>query len=174
MMGDDGTGLLITGARVYTADLRQPWAEALVIQGNHILYVGAEDEARARAGAGTEEVHVPGGLVVPGLNDGHIHMSGAAYELTVLNLEGAYALPELQARLRDYAAAHPERAWIEGYGLAYEPLTGLERPERVALDEAVSDRPVFVRAVPASSAAPTCPAPTRSSSTAPPGWRRAC
>jgi predicted amidohydrolase YtcJ len=152
MMADDGTGLLITGARVYTADLHHPWAEAIAIRGNRLLYVGTEDEARARAGAGTEKIHVPGGLAVPGLNDGHIHMSIAAYELTVLNLEGVYTLPELQARLRDYAAAHPERTWIEGYGLAYEPLTGLDRPEREALDEAVADRPVFVRAFDSHSA----------------------
>jgi predicted amidohydrolase YtcJ len=139
-------GYLITGARVYTADPASPWAEALLTGGNVIAFVGSEDEARGLAGADVEEIAIPGGLVLPGLNDSHIHMTMGSYDLTILNLEGAFTLAELQERLRRYAAEHPENAWIEGYGLPYEPLTGIERPEREVLDDAVADRPVYVRA----------------------------
>lgn len=141
------SGLLITGVRVYTADPSHPWAEAVAIQGNRILYVGDEAEARARAGSHAERLHVPGGLVTPGLNESHVHMTGGAYALTILNLEDVTTLDALQECLRAYAAAHPDRPWIEGYGLAYEPLSNLNRPERVALDEAVPDRPVFINAM---------------------------
>ncbi len=139
-------GLLITGARVYTADPDHPWAEAILIDGGRILHVGTEADARARAGAGAERVHLPGALAVPGLNDAHIHMTLGAEALGLLNLEGIATLPTLQAALRAHAAAEPARPWIEGYGLAYEVFDGLDGPERAALDEAVADRPVYLRA----------------------------
>lgn len=137
--------LLITGARIYTADPARPWADALALAGDRILYVGDEAGARAHA-AGAEEIHAPGGLVVPGLNDSHIHMTLGAEALGMLNLEGILTLPALQDKLRDYAAAHPERAWIEGYGASYEAFEGAGWPEREALDDVVPDRPVYLRA----------------------------
>lgn len=141
------SSLLITGARVYTADPRHPWAEAIAIRGNRIVYVGTEAGAREQAGSGAAQAHVPGGIAIPGLNESHVHMTLGSHALTILNLEGVATLPALQERLRAYAAAHPDKPWIEGYGLAYEPLTGLDRPERLALDDAVSDRPLFIRAM---------------------------
>ncbi len=138
--------LLITGARVYTADPDYPWAEAIAIDGARIRYVGTDAEARERAGAGAERVHLPDALAVPGLNDSHIHMTLGAEALGMLNLEGVVTLPALRAALRDYAAAHPQHLWIEGYGMAYEAFEGIDRPEREALDEAMADRPVYLRA----------------------------
>ncbi len=139
-------GLLITGARVYTADPDRPWAEAILIDGNRLRYVGTEAEARARAGSGTEQIHLPAALAIPGLNDSHIHMKLGGEALGMLNLEGVATLPALRAALRDYAADRPQRPWIEGYGLDYEVFDGLTGPERAALDEAVADRPVYLRA----------------------------
>jgi predicted amidohydrolase YtcJ len=140
------SSLLLTGARVYTADPSVPWAEALVVRGSRLLYVGSEAEARERAGTGVEELHVPGGLAVPGFNDSHIHMSMGAHALTSLNLEGTTSVRELQARLEAYASDHPDRPWIEGYGLPYEPFLAAANMPRTALDTAVSDRPVFIYA----------------------------
>lgn len=145
-MADSPAGALITGGRVYTADPGGPWAEALLTQGDRILYVGTEAEARALAGD-AEQIQVPGGLVIPGLNESHVHMTGGAYALGTLNLEGVYTVPDLQQRLRAYAIAHADKPWIEGYGLAYEPLSRLDQPPRLTLDAAVADRPVFIHAM---------------------------
>jgi predicted amidohydrolase YtcJ len=137
---------LITGDRVYTADPACPWAEALLTRGNLITFVGTDAGARSRAGHDVEEIAIPGGLVLPGLNDSHIHMTMGSYDLTILNMEGAFTVAELQDRLRHYAAEHPEKEWIEGYGLPYEPFTGVDRPEREILDEAIAEPPVYLRA----------------------------
>jgi predicted amidohydrolase YtcJ len=123
-----------------------PWADALVLRGNRVLFVGTEADARERAGSNVEELHVPGGLAVPGFNDSHIHMSMGAYALTTLNLQGTMTVPEVQAWLRAYALRHPDRPWIEGYGLPYEPFLAATDAPRTALDAAVSDRPVFIYA----------------------------
>jgi predicted amidohydrolase YtcJ len=147
------TNLLITGARVYTADPDSPWAGTVAIRGHRIVYAG-DDEAAARAllGPHAERVPVPGGLAVPGLNDSHIHLEWGAANAGLLDLEGVEDVAALQRRLHDYAAAHPDHAWIEGYGLAYEWTMGLARPEREVLDEAVAGRPVFLSAMDTHSA----------------------
>ena len=136
--------ILITGGRVYTADPWHPWAEAVLLRGNRILYVGTEIEARARAADAAERVHVPGSLVLPGLNDSHIHTDWGGRALRMLDLEGVITAAELQERLRIFASAHPDREWIEGTGLGYEPLQDDPAPRRT-LDAVVADRPVYLR-----------------------------
>ncbi len=123
-----------------------PWADALVTRGNRLVYVGSEVEARERAGANLEEIHIPGGLAVPGFNDSHIHLSMGAHALTTLSLEGTTSVRVLQARLDSYASQYAERPWIEAYGLPYEPFLAVANAPRLALDTAVSDRPVFIYA----------------------------
>jgi predicted amidohydrolase YtcJ len=144
--------MLITGARIYTADSAHPWAEAVAIQGNRIAYVGSEAEARAQAGADAEHIHVAGGLAVPGLNDSHIHVEWGGYNFGLLDLEGVETAAELQRRVREYAAAHPGSDWIEGYGLAYEWTVGLDRAEREVLDAAAGGRPILLNAMDTHSA----------------------
>ncbi len=143
----DRRGLVITGARIFTADPARPWADALVSRGNRIAFVGAEPEALDLADPGSERIHLPGGLVTPGLNEAHVHLTMGSEVLNDLNLDGIGTLPDLQERVRAYATDHPEREWITGYGLSYSPLSHLNRAERLALDDAVADRPVFLRAL---------------------------
>lgn len=138
--------ILITGTRVFTAEPQRPWAEAILIEDDTVVLAGSEAEARGAAPTGCEHVHVPGGLSVPGLNDAHIHMSYGANALTVLDLQGTVTLDVLQRRLAEYAAAHPDREWIEAFGLAYDVLAGVSGRERLVLDAAVPNRPVYLRA----------------------------
>jgi len=140
-------GLLVTGARVYTANPAYPWAEALITQGNMLVFVGSEPEARFLVPPGTEHIHLDGGLLMPGINESHVHLSMGSEILHELNLDGAQTQEQLRDRLGIYAAANPNKEWITGYGLSYTPLGHLTQPERCALDEIVADRPVFLRAV---------------------------
>ncbi len=137
---------LITGGRVYTADPAHPWAEAVVLEGERIAFVGGEAEARERA-RNAEQLHVPGGLVLPGLNESHVHMTGGSDALTTVNLDGIATATVLLERLRSYAAENPDLPYIQGYGVSYEWLDGLQTPERLALDTVVADRPVLLLAL---------------------------
>ena len=50
---------------------------------------------------------------------------------------------DLQARLRAYAAEHPDAPRLLGGQWLFEPLAG-RAPDRHLLDEAVADRPVYL------------------------------
>ncbi len=65
--------LVLTNGKVFTADPGRPWAEALAIRGERIAAVGSAAEVRALAGPQTRVIDLRGRVVVPGINDAHIH-----------------------------------------------------------------------------------------------------
>src|SRR5262245_47465035 len=84
---DAPADLVVTGARVYTLEPAQPWAEAVALRGDRILKVGTNDEVRALVRAGqTRVVEAKGGLVLPGFIDNHTHFDQAGRLLLGLNL----------------------------------------------------------------------------------------
>src|SRR6185503_3729535 len=75
----------------------------------------------------------------PGFNDAHLHF----LVLETVDLADVYDVPEIQRRVREYAAAHPEVPWVSGRGWAYGAFPG-GLPHRRILDEVVPDRPVWM------------------------------
>ncbi len=65
--------LVVTDARIYTADRAHPMAEAFAVTGGKILYVGTAAGARALAGPKTRIERLGGRLVLPSLIDSHLH-----------------------------------------------------------------------------------------------------
>lgn len=88
-----------------------------------------------------------GRVVVPGFVDAHVHVMELGLGTLVLDLRPAKSLDEALSRVAAYAAAHPDRPWILGYGWNQEAW-GLDRfPTAAELDEIVSDRPVWLERV---------------------------
>ncbi|MEO8252032.1 MAG: amidohydrolase [Chloroflexota bacterium] len=139
--------LIITGAAVET--LADPGAAAraaaagVAVRGGILEAVARDDELRAMVGPGTRLIELRGQTLLPGFVDAHIHavQGGLLYAHCDLN-----ALPDAAAYLAEvtrFAAAHPERSWIEGAGWAMPAFTG-GNPHREELDRAIPDRPVFL------------------------------
>ncbi len=138
--------LILKNGRIWTGNDKSSWAEAIAIEGNRIARVGANDEVGKSAGLRTKVIDLAGKLVIPGINDAHTHFLSGSLGLFEVDLVGARSLESIQKRVKDFAAAHPEAPWITGAGWEYSYLPGKELPNRSALDAAVADRPVFLRA----------------------------
>src|SRR5690349_11723583 len=142
--------MVITGARLWTGtdDLTGPVPEvsrdgAVAVRGDRIVAVGDPDDVLALAGPGTERLHLPGRLVLPGFQDAHVHPPFAGryrMHLSLHELDGLDAYTEAIVR---YAAEHPDLPWIFGAGWAPETLAGTVAA-RDLLDRLVPDRPVFL------------------------------
>lgn len=65
--------LVLTDARIYTADRARSMAEALAVRDGRIVYVGKIAGAQAFIGPATKVAHLGGRLVLPGLIDSHVH-----------------------------------------------------------------------------------------------------
>lgn len=135
---------LIVNARVYTVNAQQPWAEAVAIKGDKILAVGSTQDVAAYRGPSTKVIDAQGHLVLPGFTDCHIHFMDGSLGLTQVDLNDAKTIPEIQKRVKEYAASHPNEPWITGMGWTYPTFGPSALPDKKILDDVVSDRPVFL------------------------------
>jgi predicted amidohydrolase YtcJ len=134
---------LYSNAAFFTATSR-PWADAMLVAGNRIAYVGGLATARRIAGAGATVRDLDGALVVPGFVDGHAHVCATGRSLTQLDLMTARSLEEIQDRLRAWAAAHADAPRLRLFAWQPAAIPG-GRPTRQMLDAVVADRPVYAQ-----------------------------
>jgi predicted amidohydrolase YtcJ len=135
--------LLIQNGHVYAADGGAS-ADAIAIRGNRIAAVGSSADLGRYRGPATQVIDAGGRSVVPGFNDAHAHMLSGGLDIDNVDLQGARSLDEVQARIRTFAAAHPDRSWVRGRGWGYEAFPG-SVPVRQQLDAVVADRPALMR-----------------------------
>ncbi|MFL6741041.1 MAG: amidohydrolase [Sphingomicrobium sp.] len=88
-----------------------------------------------------------GKTLLPGLIDAHGHVLGLGFSALQLDLVGTSSLDDLKARLKAYAAAHPEARWIQGRGWNQELWPDKSFPTAADLDSVVGDRPVVLERV---------------------------
>jgi predicted amidohydrolase YtcJ len=135
--------ILLRG-RIYTLDSRHPWAEALAIRDGKIMAVGSDREISRLRGTSTKVIDAKHRLVLPGFTDCHTHFMEGSLLLQEIFLNGVKTIPEIQSRVKTYAAAHPNEAWLLGRGWNYPVFAPSGMPDKRYLDEIVPDRPVYL------------------------------
>src|SRR6267142_1488607 len=95
--------LIVTNARVYTVNAKQPWAEAVAIGGDKILAVGSREKIEVFRDRNTRTIDAHGQLVLPGFTDSHFHLIEGSRTLTQVDLNGTTSIAEVQQRVKDFA-----------------------------------------------------------------------
>jgi len=134
--------LIVTNGKVYTGSPTE-FAEALAVRGNQVLKVGSNHDIKRLRRPQTTVVDAHGATVLPGFDDAHVHFLSGGLSLSNVNLLDDTTLEAIQARIRTFAEAHPERPWVVGRGWYYDPFPG-GLPVRQQLDAVVSDRPAYM------------------------------
>ena len=143
---DDGpVDVIVFNGKVYTADGRGTFAEAIAVRGNTIFRVGSNREIKRMRRPHTTVIDAHGGAVVPGFNDSHIHFSSGSLALSEINLLDATTADEIATTVRAWAAANAGPPWVTGRGWYYTAFPG-GLPNRQLLDEIVPDRPAYLTA----------------------------
>ncbi|MFN4158002.1 MAG: amidohydrolase [Gemmobacter sp.] len=138
------TRILLTNARIRTMDAARPEAGALVIEGGRILAIGSPDAMAALAGPGAGRIDAGGRLVLPGLQDAHVHLlSGGTDLATAAQLHDVTTLAGLQDRLAVHAARVPGMAMVIGAGWQ-AGIFGDHNLTAAVIDAVVPDRPVIL------------------------------
>lgn len=146
MVRGEGGGhadVAFVGGRVQTVDAARSWAEAVAVRGGRITVVGSEAEVGREIGPGTEIVDLAGRMLVPGLQDAHVHPVSGGLNRSRCDLTGSVRADAYLDLVRRYAEGHPEREWITGAGWSMEAFPG-GTPRREPLDDVIADRPVFL------------------------------
>ncbi len=135
--------LAIKGARVWTGDSTQAWAEAVAVQGDEIIAVGTTAEIDKLIGADTEVIDAHGGMLVPGLIDAHVHFLDGGSALASVQLRDAATPEEFTNRIADFASKAEPGEWITG-GTWDHTNWGGELPRRDWIDTVTPENPVWV------------------------------
>ena len=69
----ESADLILTGAKIFTSNKQQPWAEAVAIKNGRFIYVGDSTGASNFLSDSTNSVDLEGRLVIPGLIDANAH-----------------------------------------------------------------------------------------------------
>lgn len=137
---------VLTNAKVYTANPKQPWADTIAYEGKEILYVGnGWDESGCQNEGAREAAEIfdlGGKMVLPGFVDSHIHPGMCSRSAWHVKLPWTEDVEELLAFIREYAQKHPKEEAPFLY-FEYYPTSMFDEngPTSALLDTAVSDRP---------------------------------
>jgi predicted amidohydrolase YtcJ len=136
--------LVFVNATVYTANDKQPRAEAVAIKGDRIVFVGSRSAAQKYAGAKTRIVDLRGATVVPGLTDAHYHFLGVGQREMNLNLEGITSLEDFLAKVKARVDQAKPGEWVTGRGWIETFWKPPVFPTRSDLDKIAPANPVFL------------------------------
>jgi hypothetical protein len=134
---------VFANGKIYTVNEKQPWAEALAVKGNKIVYVGDAAGVAAYQGEGTEVIDLGGKMLLPGFISAHDHLIASSWTSAGVNLFDAKTKKEYLKLIKEYAEAHPDDKVIRGIGWNVENMGGVY-PTAKELDAAVPDRPAFI------------------------------
>lgn len=136
--------LIVTNARVYTADKQQLRAEAVAVLGERIVAVGSASAMDAWRGPGTRVIDAGGKLVLPGFNDAHVHFMDSGLGLASVQLKDAASPQEFSSRIGQYAAKQPKGRWILGGTWDEQRWNPPRLPTKELIDRLTPDNPVAV------------------------------
>ena len=136
---------------VVTVNRARPRAEALAVRDGRIVAVGIDSEIRPFIGPKTRVVDLQGMLAVPGLIEGHGHLTGLGRARRTLDVSAARTWDEVVELVRKAAAIAAPGSYILGWGWHQEkwdapPSPAVEGyPVHAALSAAVPDHPVLLK-----------------------------
>jgi predicted amidohydrolase YtcJ len=138
----ESADLILTGAKIFTSNERQPWAEAVAIKDGRFIYVGDSAGASDYLSEDTLSIDLEGRFAMPGMIDAHAHPGYLGVEqyaeITETDEE------QMLAAVKRYAEEHPDETWLQ---LCCWPISlyvrGDQGPDKRKLDAIVPDRPVW-------------------------------
>jgi len=132
--------------KIYTVNENQPYAEAVVVEGNKIKFVGTTREARNLIDASTEVIDLEGKLMLPGFNDTHLHFTSGGSYLLGINLRPAQSKEEFVEIIEEYILSRslPISSWITGGRWDHELWPEKSLPTKELIDPITENTPVFV------------------------------
>ena len=136
--------LILVNGKVWTENPAAPEAEAVAIDGEHLLAVGSSEQVKKLAGPNCQVIDLHGRRVVPGFNDAHVHFLGGGNSLISVRLGDANSAAEFRQLIGDYARKVGKGIWIREGNWDHQRWTPVALPTHQLIDGVTPDNPVFV------------------------------
>ncbi|MBB3697140.1 amidohydrolase family protein [Flammeovirga yaeyamensis] len=128
--------------KIYTVNDDQPWAEAVAIKENKILFVGTSASVKDYIDNETEVIDLKGKMMLPGFVSGHDHLISSNWMKAGVSLFEAKNKEDYLRMIKEYAEQNPDEPIVFGYGWNKDAYGGW--PTAKELDSVVSDRPAMI------------------------------
>ena len=141
---------LFKNGKIKTMDTELPEVESFIVEDNKFLFMGSEIDCEnylKTKGPADEEIDLKGNLVIPGLNDSHMHFIHFAKGLLSVNLVGTKTIDEIKMRMKERIDSRDKDdiSWIEGEGWNHDYFQDEKRfPNKFDLDQVSIDVPMLV------------------------------
>ena len=136
--------------RIITMDPSQPFAEAVLVEGERIVAVGGKELRKAHEGD-ARVVELGRRAMLPGFIDAHGHLTATAAYINFVNLAPPPVGPvddvaRLQTTLREHIECEriPAGRWVVGVGYDDSLLKEKRHPTRDDLDAVSREHPIFI------------------------------
>ena len=149
--------LIVRNARIWTGDPVRPYAQALAVRGERILFVGMNADADAHRNIRTRVIDAGGRFITPGFIDDHTHFAQAGALLIGANLLDVSTAAPLAARIKEAVGRMGAGAWLTGgdwgayedspansTGAAPRPASARFSPDRTIIDSVSGTTPVLL------------------------------
>jgi len=142
--GAETAETIFINGNIYTVNDKQPFAHAIAVKGDRIIFVGANADAEQFRGDKTRIVDLAGKTVTPGFTDSHCHIFGIGEREMTLNLEGTNTREDFLAKVKERVAQTERNKWITGRGWIETFWKPPLFPSRADLNKIAPDNPVFL------------------------------
>ena len=129
--------------KIFTVNDKQPFAEALIVEKNKIVFAGSNEDVKSRSNKSVNIIDLHGRLMLPGFIDAHVHFMNGGYYLSGVDLRNAKSISEFTWILKDYSKKI-EGKWITGGSWDHEQWEEKTLPNKEIIDSFTSRTPVFI------------------------------
>lgn len=129
--------------KIYTVNEKLPFAEAVITQGEKIVFVGSQRDAEELIEKNTKKIDLKGRLMLPGFIDNHTHFAHGGFYLLGIDLRPAKSTQEFKQLVKEYVNQH-EGKWITGGYWDHEQWEINNLPTKEMIDDFSPNTPIFI------------------------------
>ncbi len=131
---------VLYNGRIYTMESEGQWYEAAGIVDGRIAVMGSSLEAETWDAL--KRIDLQGRTVLPGFNEGHMHLASYGHINHHVTLFHCHSVEECLEEIRKYHAEHPQATYVFARGWNEDYFVDKRYPTRQELDEICPDVPV--------------------------------
>ena len=135
--------LLLYNAKIYIG--KNQFEEAVYVEDEIIKKVGKSEALLSLCDDSVEQLDLEGRVVLPGLNDSHMHFLNIGYNAYQLYLGETKSIDEALELCKKYIEEHniPEGRWVQCYGWNDDNWTDKRNMTRYDLDKVSEKHPIM-------------------------------
>ena len=140
------TDLYLNFSGYHTPQRQLNTFSAMAIDQGKVLAIGTPAQLMSKY-PDARQIDLAGKTLLPGLIDGHGHVTSLGQTLQRVKLRGITSEKSTVQKVAQFAKANPNLSWITGHGWNQVLWPDNSYPTKGSLDQLINDRPIWLRRI---------------------------